>query len=481
MGIQAIRRETTQLLSRVSEHVERDTSTPLRRIHPAFFIEAYCHLRDEDGTWQPFHLWPSQLAPLQTLYARKQVAWLKARQLGMTWLALAFALWQMVEARPGSTVLLFSRRDMEAMELLDRLAGMWQRLPDWLRPEAVSGNAHELTLANGSRALAFPTTAGDSYTASLVVIDEADLVPDLDRVLRAAKPTIDANGKILLLSRADKSRPESPFKRLYRDSGNGGVWATNFLPWDARPDRNERWYADKVSDSLTRTGTLDEVYEQYPATPEQALASRQLDKRIPLAWVEAVSHVSLPTWVEGLIRTWSQPARDHVYTVGADPAEGNPNSDESAACVLDATTGEQVAVLAGQIEPSVFAAAVVHLAERYNRAWVAVERNNHGAAVLLWIAENAPKTRLITSHGDARPGWLNNARGKTLLYTNTTDAIRDGQVVIRDDKTKQQLIDLEASTLRAPEGFADDRADAFALAVESRSRAGTRSVKGGFF
>ena len=46
-------------------------------------------------------------------------------------------------------------------------------------------NDHEWQLSNGSRVLAFPTTAGDSYTASLAIVDEADLVPDLGRLMAA--------------------------------------------------------------------------------------------------------------------------------------------------------------------------------------------------------------------------------------------------------------------------------------------------------
>src|ERR1700722_12228946 len=111
---------------------------------------------------------------------------LKARQLGLTWLVLAFALWLML-FHPIATVLLFSRRDDEAADLLAvRLHGMYDRLPAWLQAEGITAdNAHEWALSSGSRALAFPTTAGDGYTATLAVVEGADLCPDLDRLMRA--------------------------------------------------------------------------------------------------------------------------------------------------------------------------------------------------------------------------------------------------------------------------------------------------------
>jgi hypothetical protein len=42
----------------------------------------------------------------------------------------------------------------------------------------------------------------------------------------------------------------------------------------------------------------------------------------------------------------------------ADPAEGNPTSDDPAATVLDADIGEEVACIAGLFQPEVFAAHI---------------------------------------------------------------------------------------------------------------------------
>ncbi len=56
-------------------------------------------------------------------------------------------------------------------------------------------------------------------------------------------------------------------------------------------------------------------------------------------------------------------------------------------------------------------------------------------------------------------------KGKPLLYGLLADAVRDGVCRVRDQETAVQLASIEASTLRAPAGLRDDRADAFALAV----------------
>src|SRR5262249_9200337 len=153
---------------------------------------------------------------------------------------LAFALWLLL-FYPVATILLFSRRDSEAVDLLKtRLRGMYDHLPEWLKVRSFKvDNDHEWELSTGSRVLAFPTTAGDSYTATLAVVDEADLVPDLDALMRAVKPTVDAGGRMVLLSRADKSKPASPFKRIYQAAKTRSTARVPvFLPWFARPGRD---------------------------------------------------------------------------------------------------------------------------------------------------------------------------------------------------------------------------------------------------
>ena len=178
--------------------------------------------------WLPFRLWPAQIGVAETLQSKRLVVMLKARQLGMSWLTVAYGLWLML-FRPAATVLLFSRRDDEAIYLLgdERLRGMYDKLPGWMRARGVlADSGHEWMLSNGSVARAFPTTAGDSYTASLAIVDEADLSPDLNRLMRAVKPTIDGGGQMILLSRSDKSKPESEFKAIYRGAVQGlSTWA----------------------------------------------------------------------------------------------------------------------------------------------------------------------------------------------------------------------------------------------------------------
>lgn len=122
---------------------------------PLYFIVSYVQLENViAGGWLPFELWPAQAQVLDLMVNKRLLVILKARQLGMTWLALAYALWTMLFA-PSASVLLFSMRDNEATDLLDRLVRMYKRLPEWLQAKEIETEAgHDFRLSNGARAQA---------------------------------------------------------------------------------------------------------------------------------------------------------------------------------------------------------------------------------------------------------------------------------------------------------------------------------------
>ena len=447
---------------------------------PAYFIDTYCQVYDaEASNWIPFRLWDAQREALRTVHDNQLSIILKSRQIGMTWLLLGYALWQMIY-KPIATVLIFSKRDDEAVYLLgeERLRGMYKRLPLWMQANAVkTDDKHQWALSNGSVARAFPTSGGDGYTATLAIVDEADLVPDLARLLGSAKPTIDAGGKMALISRVDKGTPNSRFKQIYRagkQKANG--WAAVFLPWHVHPGRDQAWYERQKKDVLHTTGALDDLHEQYPATDVEALAPRTLDKRIAPQWLltcyQERQALPLPDEAPAIpqLELYELPQPGHEYCIGADPAEGNPTSDDSALTVLDVNTGEEVAALSGKFEPSVFASYINQIGLYYFNASALIERNNHGHAVILWMRDNGS---LFLIYGwDQKVGWLSNSRGKALLYDGVADALRDGTTTIHSFATYTQLGSIEGATLRAPEGEHDDRADSYGLAEQGRANSG---------
>ena len=168
------------------------------------------------------------------------------------------------------------------------------------------------------------------------------------------------------------------------------------------------------------------------------------------------------------------PQPDHTYVIGADPAEGNPQSDESAAVVLDLANGEQVATLGLRCDPEMFAVHLNRLAKAYGSvthtrygsfpcdAGILVERNNHGHAVLLVLRQLGA----YLLHGlDSEPGWATTGASKSMLFDLAAKDIREGGLRLHDETTFWQLTAIDGATLAAPPGQHDDRAIACVLAL----------------
>src|SRR5438552_1052838 len=64
---------------------------------PEYFVDTYCMIDDPTSrAWTPFRLWPAQRETLQEIACHRLTVILKARQLGLTWLVLAYTLWMML-------------------------------------------------------------------------------------------------------------------------------------------------------------------------------------------------------------------------------------------------------------------------------------------------------------------------------------------------------------------------------------------------
>ena len=389
--------------------------------------------------WIPFKLWDAQIEVLYCFDTHQFVIILKARQEGLTWESLAWALFTS-QYRPIATVLLFSLSDREAMALLsqERFVGMFERLPDHIKTTQIDqSNAHFLSFDNGSNITAPPSTRGDSYTATLAIVDQADLVRNLSKLLLAAKPTIEAGGQMILLSRADKDRPNSRFKRIFRNAikpHSNSRYHPIFLPWSADPGRDQAWYYAVKADEFDESGSLDDVYANYPSTIEEALAPRTDNKRLPPKALRECYCQTGPLQDHNAplehfaMMVFEEPVEGVRYYIGTDCAEGLPLSNNSATIIVDAH-GAEVANLVDKIHPADHARFMLHLAEWYNHAEVMIENDFHGFTAITWMQEHGGDYLLATGYNN-KVGWTSNNLDNNNLYNELDDLVRTHDLTI---------------------------------------------------
>ncbi len=194
------------------------------------------------------------------------------------------------------------------------------------------------------------------------------------------------------------------------------------------------WYRRKVVDK--GQALMD---QEYPTDVETAfLASGRLFFEASVT-AELLAKTRAPlrteTFGDGTLRIWTEPVPGREYLIAVDTAEGlvrtDPKVDEKArfgdwstGVIYDRRTGEHVATLRAHLPPWELARALISIGSQFNLAWIAVERNNHGHAVIQGLYQQG--YRRIYIGVDRKLGWLTTSASRPMALDLLEDAHRRG-------------------------------------------------------
>ena len=250
----------------------------------AGWIAAEVWIEQPQGNAQgiiPFALWPAQQRALEVIARERQVIVLKARQLGLSWLVIAYAVWLCLFHK-SQTVLVFSKDQDSANEIVRRAGVIYAHLRR--KPVAIAiDNITQLGWTNGSRIKSFAATedAGSSFTASLIILDEFAKMRYADTLYTSVKPTINDGGRVVIISTAKGEG--NPFHKLWGDAVQGrNSLRPIFIPWSVRPGRDAAWYARTESDAISSAHHKQE----YPGDAAEAFTLVGEERFLPsmLLW-----------------------------------------------------------------------------------------------------------------------------------------------------------------------------------------------------
>jgi hypothetical protein len=170
----------------------------------------------------------------------------------------------------------------------------------------------------------------------------------------------------------------------------------------------------------------------------------------------------------GRVQVWL-PANGHQYILGVDPAGGGSEGDYACASVVERGTGMQCAELRGHFTPQELAARIAVLAREYNQALIAVERNNHGHAVLAHLVRGEKYERLYEHGGQL--GWLTSAVTRPAMLANFAAVLAESPQLF----SSRALLEECRTFVRHPDGTSsaaagahDDCVIAMAIALAVR-------------
>ncbi len=361
--------------------------------------------------------WSWQRPYLEWILDNDQTITLKGRQLGVTWVWAGLALHYLL-FRPGSDVLIYSIKEDDAVEVVNRIWDMYTSLPDhfknMVRVLKPTRGAHpstriEVEHPDGrvSTITGMPGTksAGHSRSAALVIFDEASRQDYARELWKAVIPaTGDKGGKIGVVSTAngmsDGKGMGNFFHEVWIGSGEADYpkVAALFLGWWLHPERTQYWYDHLPLDQTSKA-------EQYPNTPQEAFllsgspyfdvtALRWYAENLPKVLYKAEWHVDprQPNKARlfkgsGPITIIQEPDPKRKYAVAADVATG-VGTDYSVGAVIDLHDMAPVAELYMKADYKEFTTQLHYLGLWYSKARLAPETGGgYGDTVIAYLRD----------------------------------------------------------------------------------------------
>lgn len=189
-------------------------------------------------------LYPKQEEYLECLWANRLVASYKSRQTGVTTITEAFVL-QYALFNDNKEIVIISKAEQEAIKFLDAVYYMYNHLPFFLRRQyskAVKKSFHLGTVNKATKINVLTSTSksGRSFSATILILDEAEFIDHADDLWAAAQPTLSATGgQAIVISTPWKYK--SWFWKVCHGEEDAAFKKFK-INWSDIPGRDQEWY-----------------------------------------------------------------------------------------------------------------------------------------------------------------------------------------------------------------------------------------------
>ena len=343
---------------------------------PEYFINNYCRISHPMHGLIPFKTYPYQNDLINDFNDFRFTVILKARQLGISTISAAYAVWFMLFHR-DKNILVIATKFQTAANLVKKVKNIMQYLPEWMRVAKIKvDNRTSFELSNGSQIKAASTSgdAGRSEALSLLVIDEAAHIDGLDDLWTGLYPTLSTGGRCIALS--TPNGVGNWFHKTYiaADNGESDFKPVN-LPWDVHPERDQTWF-EKETKNMSRRQIAQELECNFNSSGETVIHPEDLER--------LVFSVRDPMYRTGFDRNlwlWEQYSPEYTYLLVADVARGD-GADFSVFHIIKLETMEIIGEYRGKPNLEEFATILDTTGREFGGCLMVVENNSLGISIL---------------------------------------------------------------------------------------------------
>jgi len=343
---------------------------------PSYFLKTYARISHPMHGLILFDTYNFQDDLLRSFNDYRFNVILKARQLGISTITAGYIVWMMLFHRDKS-ILVMATKFATAGNLVKKVKGIMRNLPEWIKIATIEvDNRNSFELSNGSSIKAASTSgdAGRSEALSLLVLDEAAHIENLEELWTGLYPTLSTGGRCIALS-----TPNGVGNWFHKTCVDAEDAANNFylttLPWDVHPERDGQWYK-KETKNMSKRQIAQELKCNFNTSGETVIDPDCME------WM--LSMVKKPKYRTGFDRNfwiWEEydPSCNYLMTVDVSRGDG---ADFSTFQILKLETLEIVGEYQGKITPDLFANMLNQVAREFGNAMLVVENNNIGFTVL---------------------------------------------------------------------------------------------------
>ena len=413
----------------------------------------------------------------------------KFRQGGLTTVSVVWALWRAM-FKTDQRILVMSKTDREAIAAGEVVRTAMFNFPSWLKPQMGKHNEHERQFIDTGSVLWFYTPeAARGKAITVLIIDEAAFIADMDKHWKSMYPVISTGGQCCVVSTVNGLG--NWYEEVYHEA-EGGKNAFNIidLHYTSHPDYNNPKWVKSTKANLGSKGWRQEVLGDFLGSGETYISGEVIKELDSFTRDNEPLRIKFPKWLGvsrdrdrtsvdiGALWIWKEPKHDHEYIIGADCAEGvGEGGDNSAFQILDMGTMEQVAEFySNTIPPHIYAQVLNEIGYYYNTALIVVENANQGGAVLsnlehdlaydniYFEAKTGKPKSGITPNRVKRPVYLESLQHRVINGTiriNSRRLVKELSTFIYNPYTKKA---------EARRGKNDDAIIAMALAIWVRDQ-----------
>ena len=440
---------------------------------PVYFFNSHLKIQHPVRGLIKFDTYPFQDECVESFLEERFNIILKSRQLGMSTLVAAYAVWLTLFQRDKNVLIIATKLSI-AQNFITKVKTMIRSLPKWLvLPEIVTNNKQLIEFNHGSTIKAIPTSedAGRSEALSLLIIDEAAFVRNFDELWMGLYPTISTGGRVIILSTPNGVGGQ--YYKLYTDADAGlNEFNAIKIPWDAHPERDHEWF-EKTTKNLSDRQISQEYLCDFASSGETFLSARDIEwiRHIAIPPKERAGH-DMNVWI------WKYPLSEHNYIITADIARGD-SKDFSTFHIIDVNEGECVAEYKGKIPPDRFAEMLHEYGMKYNKALLCPENNSYGYATILKLKELQypnlyhKKRKSIFLGGYIPPndtdlaGFTTSGKTRNLILAKLEEVLRNKQIAVYSTRFYEELktFTWTGNKAQAMKGYNDDLVISFAIAA----------------